>query len=208
MRIAVMGAAGRTGRLAVEKALGHGHDVVAFVHKTQLTVEHPRLTKASGDVLDLPSVRRAIAGCDAVIFALSTGGSTRAHVHEAGIANAIYAMAENHVPRLAVISAAGAFDRSSRWLSLGFRALIATTLRATYDDLEAMERRIMATDFAWSIIRPVGLSDQPPTGHYRISLDGSMLHKSRRVSRGDVASLLLKAVETDTFYRRAVVVGT
>ena len=34
MRILVIGAAGRTGRLVVEQALGHGHDVRAFTHTT------------------------------------------------------------------------------------------------------------------------------------------------------------------------------
>jgi putative NADH-flavin reductase len=207
MRVAIMGAAGRTGRLVVDKALGHGHDVAALVHRTPLAIENAHLTKVSGDVLDLPSVRKAVAGCDAVIFALSTGSGVRTGVHEAGIANVIYAMAENHVAHLAAISAAGAFDRANRNLSLAFRALIATTLRATYDDLEAMERRIMASDLAWTIVRPAGLSDDPPSGHYRISLDGSILHKARRLSRADLASVLLKAVETDTFYRRTLVVG-
>jgi putative NADH-flavin reductase len=208
MRIVVFGAAGRTGVLAVTKALGHGHDVVAFVHSADLPIEHAKLTKVSGDVRDLASVRGAVAGADGVIFALSSAAGSRAHIHEVGVANVIYAMAENAVPKLAVMSAAGAFSRTSSRLTPGFRLMIATALRKTYDDLEAMERRVMATDLAWTIVRPYGLSDAPPTGRYRVSLDGSLLSKAGRIGRADAAALLVKVLETDTYFRRAVVVAT
>jgi putative NADH-flavin reductase len=206
MRLLVFGAAGRVGQLIVAKALGHGHEVTAVVHKSSLGPERPRLQIARADVRELESVRGVMAGHDAVAFALSMA-SGGAGIHEAGIANVVYAMAEACVPRLAAISAAGTFDRCSSRLSLPYRALIATTMRGTYDDLEAMERRIMATDLDWTIVRPVGLSDDAPTGHYRVSLDGALLPKSRRIPRGDVASLVVKALETDTYWRRAVVVA-
>jgi putative NADH-flavin reductase len=208
MRIVVFGSAGRTGRLVVAKALGHGHEVVAVVHKTPLTLENTRLTKIGGDVRDLASVRSAVAGADAVVFALSSASGSRAGIHEAGIAAIIQAMAENHVQRLAVMSAAGTFDRGGRNLSIGYRALVATVLRSTYDDLEAMERRIMASSLAWSIVRPYGLTSGEPTGHYRVTLDGSLMPKGSRISRADVASLLVKTLETDTYFRRAVVVSS
>jgi uncharacterized protein YbjT (DUF2867 family) len=85
--------------------------------------------------------------------------------------------------------------------------LMASVLRSTYDDLEAMERRVMASDFDWTIVRPVGLSDTPATGHYRFSLDGSPLSGGKRVPRADVASLVVKSLETDTYWRRAVVIA-
>jgi putative NADH-flavin reductase len=208
MRIVVFGAAGRTGALVIGKALGHGHDVVAFLHTSTLAMQHERLTKVVGDVRDLDSVRQAVAGADGVVFALSSSSGARSKIHEAGIANVVLAMAENGVRKLAAISAAGTFDRSSRRLSGPYRLLLATTLHKTYDDLEAMERRVMASDLAWTIVRPYGLSDAPAVGHYRLSLDGSLLPKAGRISREDVASILLKALETDTYYRRAVVVAS
>ena len=206
MRLLVFGAAGRTGRLIVTKALGHGHDVTAFVHKRKLDMQHERLRIVSGDVRDLPVVSSAVSGHSAVAFALSTSiGATS--VQEAGIANVIYAMAENGVDRLSAVSCAGTFERNSPKLSLAHRMLIASALRSTYDDLEAMERRIMASDLDWTIVRPVGLNDAPPTGHYRFSLDGSPLPDAKRVSRADVASMVVKSLETDTYWRRAVVIA-
>lgn len=206
MRILVFGAAGRTGRLVVERALGHGHDVSAFIHATPLALSHQRLNVVHGDVRDFSAVERAMAGTDAVAFALSQGSGGKS-IHEAGIANVIHAMAAADVRRLAAISAAGTFARTDKALSIAYRTLIKTTLRAAYDDLEAMERRIMTTALDWTIVRPVGLSDDPPSGTYRVSLDGTLLKKASRISRSDVAAVVVKALETNTYLRRTVVVG-
>lgn len=204
MRILVIGAAGRTGRLIVERALGHGHDVTGLVHGSVLELNHPQLTVVRGDVTDLESVRSVIDPDAAV--ALAVGGGSGG-LHEQAAANVIYAMAEQGARRLAVMSAAGTFARSDKALSIGYRALVATALRATYDDLEAMERRVMASDLDWTIVRPVGLTDGPATGDYRVSLDGSIPPKVSRISRADVAAVLLKALETDTYWRRTVVIA-
>jgi putative NADH-flavin reductase len=205
MRLLVFGAAGKTGKLIVAKALGHGHEVTAFINKKHFDMQHDRLRVTRGDVRDTVSVATAMAGHSAVAFAVTNplGGSD---LLEAGIANVIYAMAEKNVTRLCAVSAAGTFDRNSPQLSFGYRMLMASVLRSTYDELEAMERRIMASDLDWTIVRPVGVSDSPASGHYRFSLDGSMLPDAKRVSREDVASLVVKSLETETYWRRAVVI--
>ena len=115
--------------------------------------------------------------------------------------------AVHEVSRVAAVSAAGTFARGDRRLSLGYRMLVATTMRSVYDALEAMEMRIMASALEWTIVRPVGLSDAPASGEYRLSLDGSLLAKASRISREDVASLVVKALETDLYVRRAVVIA-
>ena len=207
MRITVFGAAGKTGRLVVERALGHGHDVTAFVHNTPLAIEHPALTIVQGDIRDFDAVKSAVDFRQGVAFALSQGSTAGHDIHEAGIANVIHAMADTLVSKLAAVSAAGTFARKDKNLSVKYRALIATALRPVYDDLEAMELRIMASDLDWTIVRPVGLTDEPPSGTYRISRDGSLLGKSARISRADVASLVVKALETDTYWRQSVVIA-
>jgi len=207
MRLLVVGAASRLGRLVVSKALGHGHEVTALVYRASSGAVDPRLRVIEGDVRQAQMMQEVVRGKDSVAFALSPrfGG---AGIHETGIANVIWAMAEGGVSRLAAVSAAGAFDRSDRALSIGYRLRLATTMRSTLDDLEAMERRIMASDLGWTIVRPFGMSDEPATGHYRVSLDGSLLRDPKRIPREDVASILVKALETDAYVRRAVVVAT
>lgn len=205
MKVLVIGATGRTGRLIVDAALGHGHDVTAFVHVTETSFD-PRVRVARGDVLDFDDVSAAVEGHHAVAVAIGRRTGT-GPFHAPAVANVVHAMALHQVRRLAVLSAAGTFARTDKRLSLAFRALIATTMRGTYDDLEDMERRIMASALDWSIIRPVGLTDAPASGDYRISLSGQLVPKASRISRGDVAGVMLKALESDSYLRRAVVIA-
>lgn len=206
MRLLVIGAAGRTGRELVEQALGHGHDVTAFVHEHALDLSHPRLAVVTGDAREFEDVSRAVEGHTGVAIAIGYGGKPVTGMHEAAAANVVHAMAVTGATRLVALSASGAFNRTNPNISLAGRAMIATRGKA-YDDLENMERRVMASDLDWTIVRPVGLSEEPASGHYRISLDGSIPPKTKRISRADVAAVMLKALETETYRRRAVVVA-
>ncbi len=202
----MVGAAGRTGQHVVEQALGHGHEVRAFVHRTALELTGPHLEHVKGDVCSFDDVDRAVAGCDAVVFAAGSGGRG-VSVYSEGSANVLHAMAAHGVSALVAISAAGVFARSDPRLPLAFRAMIATVLRPVYDDMERMEQRVAASGVDWTIVRPVGLSDGPRTGRYRVSQDGSMLPKTSRVARADVAALALKAIESGAFARRTLLIA-
>ena len=209
MRIAVIGAAGRTGRHVVEQALGHGDEVVAVARDTgALGMEHARLSVVRADVRDIDSLRRAVEGCDAAVFAVGQRPARHVDLYSVGIANLMQAMAEYDVLRLAAISAAGAFARDDHNLTLGYRLQIATTLRGFYDDLERMETRIMASGMEWTIVRPSGLTDGPLTGRYRLGLDGRPLSAGARVSRADVAAFALKSLKVATWLHRAVSIAS
>lgn len=207
MRILVIGASGRTGRQVVDRALGHGHEVTAFARSGRIDPPDARVRVIAGDALDFDAISAAVEGQDAVVVAIGRKGAAYAPLHEPVVANVVHAMALHGVFRLAVLSAAGTFARNDPNISLAYRARIATTAKGAYDDLEGMERRVMASDLDWAIVRARALSDDPPTGDYRISLDGSIPKTKGRVSRSDVAGLLLKAVETDTYRKRAVVIA-
>ncbi len=207
MRLLVMGATGRTGREVVAQALAHGHEVTAFVHDVPPGIENAGVREVSGDVLDFRAVSSAVLGQEAVVFALSHGRSAEGGVLANGIANIIHAMATYRVGKLVAVSAMGTFARNDRRLSLRYRTLVGTTLRSVYDDLEAMERRIMASDLDWTIVRPSGFTDGPLTGDYRISLGGEVLKGAKQISRADVAAFVLKAVGGSAYSRRAVTIA-
>jgi len=206
VRLLVIGAAGKTGGHLVEQALGHGHEVTAFIHTTPLAIEHPQLEVVRGDVRDFDAVSAAVTGHTGVAITIGYGGKPVTGMHEAAAANVVHAMAVSGATRLAAMSASGAFNRTNPNFSLAARAMIAGRSKA-YDDLEAMERRIMASDLDWTIVRPVGLSNDDATGHYRVMLDASIPAKHGRIARADVAAVLLKALETDTYRRKTVVVA-
>ncbi|MRR11094.1 SDR family oxidoreductase [bacterium] len=208
MRLVVVGASGRTGRLVVEQALGHGQDVVAVARDPdKIASDSERLVVLQGDVRDIDSLRIALADADAVVSAIGVAPADSVDVHTTGIVNLLQAMAELEVDRLAVVSAAGTFARSDRNLTAGYRLLVRTTMRRLYDDLEGMEQRIMASGVVWTIVRAAGLTDGPLTGEYRLGEHGRPLAGGKRISRADLAAFLLKSVETQRWARKAVTIA-
>ena len=207
MRLLVLGASGRIGRQVVEQALGHGHDVTAFVRDpARLGITHERLSVIPGDVTDAAAVQAAVDGQDAVVSALGSRGERPVRVYSDGIANTIRAMVARGVPRLVVVSAAGA-GGERRGLPVLYRLMLANPLmREVYEDLERMEGDVMLSDLDWTIVRPAALTDGPQVGHYRV-VEGGFVPRGRSISRADVAALALKSVEAGLYVRRAVAVA-
>lgn len=207
MRILVLGAGGRTGRNIVEQALGHGHEVTAFLRDPSVLEPRERLRIVAGDVTDAAAVRAAVADADAVVSAIGSGGRRPVTAISDGVANAIRAMSVRGVRRLVVVSAAGV-NAAPGEAPLTLRAFAGSPLwRPVYDDLERMEGDVMLSDLDWTIVRPSGLTDGPLTGRYR-TVAGSVVPKARKVSRADVAALVLKCAEGPLYSRMAVAVAT
>src|SRR6516162_1242562 len=107
MKIAVIGANGRTGRIVVEDALARGHQVVAVTRADGVSEPNDaNLIDARADVRDVDALRRALVGADAVISAVGVGTSRApTDVYSTGVSSTLGAMESNGAANLAVISA-------------------------------------------------------------------------------------------------------
>src|ERR1700722_11074924 len=116
MKIAVIGAAGRTGRQVVRQALDRGHAVVAVARSPErLDISGDRLTVAAADVRDADALAAALVGADAIVTTFgAAAGRKPTDVYSAGITNVLAAMDTNGVRRLAVISASPAGPRAEQ----------------------------------------------------------------------------------------------
>src|SRR3954454_7208877 len=70
MRLVVLGATGRTGRLLIEQALERGSEVVAYVRRPEAVPERPGLLVVGGQLTDQPAFRSALSGADAALCAI------------------------------------------------------------------------------------------------------------------------------------------
>lgn len=208
MKVAVIGAAGKTGRLAVAEALVRGHEVVAVVRDpARVALAHERLTTAQADARDEAELTAALAGADAVISTLgrSSQGKAVQPVFTAAMRATLAAMRTNGASRLAVISAQGVGAESDAGLALGLRVMRALLGKAV-DDMREMERLVMGSDLQWTIARPGGLSDKPK-GPYLVE-PGDALKGHPRTRRADLAEVLVLAVTEERWPRQAVVVAS
>jgi nucleoside-diphosphate-sugar epimerase len=74
LKILVLGATGRTGRLVVEQALAAEHTVTAFARDpSKLKLRNDRLTIVNGDAHNVDDLSAALKGQDAVINTIGGG---------------------------------------------------------------------------------------------------------------------------------------
>jgi len=188
MKISVFGASGRTGILIVFQALKEGHQVTAFTRQaSKVTIRHDNLQIIEGDLSDYVKVKSAIAGHDAVLCALGTDRGSAGTVLSDATRMIIRAMEETGVRRLICMSSAGILGNDAGfWFGKIFMPLF---LRKVFADKRRQAEVIRASRLDWVIIRPVGLTDSPRTGTYKIHADKPTSHS---VPRADVADFMLK----------------
>jgi putative NADH-flavin reductase len=198
MKIAVIGAAGRTGRQAVRQALNRGHEVVAVARSPEkLDVTGDRLTVAAADVHDADALARAVVGADAIVTTYGAAAGRQAtDIYSAGITNVLAAMDGGGVRRLAVISASPAGPRAEQPAALRLLVLpiLDRLFAGAYADLRRMETVLARRgDLEWVCLRPPRLLDRPATGVYR--LDRKPLPRSGSLTYPDLATALLDCTD-------------
>jgi biliverdin reductase / flavin reductase len=194
MKVLVVGATGRTGRLLVKGALERGHEVTALVRAPEKLGDLAGLVGVvAGDVLDGGVVSDAVDGQEAVLVALSAAHRRSAPaVNSLGTLNVIRSMQRYGVRRLVVLSASGTSpgrDPNLPWIF--DRVLKPVLLGPAYDDLRRMETSVRQSELDWTIVRASGmLSNDPPRGVYRTG-PGYSLPGGRKISRADLAEYML-----------------
>ncbi|WP_214412724.1 NAD(P)-dependent oxidoreductase [Sphaerisporangium fuscum] len=221
--IAVVAAAGRTGKIIVEQALAAGHQVTAIARNPDALRVRPgvpadsgtstvaraadaRLTVRAADVLRPGTLDGLLSGHDAVISALGSAGRGPTTVYSAGTASIAGAMGTTR--RLIVLSSAGlAAPADAGPVTRLFTRLLYRVMRDTYTDMLRMEELLAATDLDWTAVRPTGLTDRPATGRPRASV-GATQRVGSRTSRADLAAYILGHLDDPATFRTAVAVSS
>lgn len=203
MNILVFGAAGKTGKLVVDRALAAGHTVTAFVHDPDFA--HPEVRVIAGDADNPDTVRKAVVGHDAVIDTI--GGKTpykSTDLETSAARNIVEAMKAEGVNRLLVISMMGVGDSGDQAPFWYEHLLLPTWLHGATPDKSGMEDAVSHSGLRFTIARPPVLSDDPATGSYHIVPAGEKAHK---ITRADLAQFLVDELLNNAYINQAVVVA-
>ena len=212
MKIVVLGATGKTGRLLVEQASVRGDQVVAYVRNPQGIASIPGLRIAVGQLGDMSALKATIIGTDAVLVCLGThNGRWKKNVGlmQQSVPTIIEAMKEANVPRLVLLSAYGVGD-SARTAGLIAFLVYKTVVRAIYHDKERSEALLPASGLKWTLVYPVILTDGPPAEAVEVR-SMAQVHKVAglpKVSRADVASVMLDAAKDDRTIGQTLIVSS
>ena len=207
--ILVIGASNGTGLETVKRALEKGYRVRAFARSAdQICLDDPNLERLTGDAIVPADVRRALPGIDAVIQTLGVKAGPGMVVRGTKLFSEatrvlVDAMQAEGISRLIALTGFGAGDSRNQGgclYDLGFNAILGRV----YDDKNVQEHLIRSSDLAWTIARPVILTDRPATQRYRVVLDPAEWSPGT-IARADVADFLVRQVPSDEYLRKAPV---
>jgi len=198
MNIIIFGATGTIGRHLIEQALVQGHYVTAFAREpSTLKSKHKNLSVVAGDVLDPDAVSSAIKGHDGVLIALGAG--RKGDVRAVGTKHIIEAMEDQGVRRLVCQTTLGAGDSHSHLNFFWKHIMFGLLLKDAMADHEEQEALIRQSNLEWVGLRPAAFTDGPVTGDYKLGFPQSAKGLALKVSRADVANVMLKQMTDDTY---------
>ena len=211
MKIAVVGAAGRTGRRVVERALERGDEVVAIARDPRKLAgvgdATGRMRTVAATAVDVAGLTAAFQGVDAVVSTLGHNKTSGTEVLAEGITATLTAMDAAGVHRLVVVSASGHLtDGDALPVRVIVKPILGAFLREQFADMRVMERIVKSSDADWTIMRPPMLTDKDARGSYRSRRDGNV-RGSFRMTRDGLATAILDQLGDRTTIRQAVSVA-
>ncbi|MDQ0576663.1 NAD(P)-dependent oxidoreductase [Agromyces albus] len=194
MRVAVLGASGRTGGLVAEEARARAHEVIAVVRRAASAPNGTTERIAEGR--DAAALAAALAGCDAAVFAIGPSGTSADHlVMRESMPALIEAMRIAGVRRLVVVSASGPFTQGDDpFLKFVAKPIVQRILREPFSDFVATEPVVRSSRLDWTIVRPPQLKDGAARGRYRRA-NGAGVPFGVSIRRADLARAVLDVLE-------------
>jgi uncharacterized protein YbjT (DUF2867 family) len=187
VQLLVIGSTRGTGRLLVDRLVADGHDVRAMI-RDPAQAEDRRAAGADPVLGDLEGeLRDAIAGVEAIAFCAGSGSQTgpdatlRVDLH--GAVRTIDLAVELGATRYVMLSSMAADD------PLRGSEAIRHYLAAKH----AADRILATSGLAATIVRPGGLTHDPPTG--RVVVGVPRLERRGSIPRADVAAVMARCLD-------------
>lgn len=215
MKLAIIGAAGKTGITTTRQALARGHEVVAVCRDPSATrldefASHDDFERITAPVVsDEAMLTRALAGCDAVVAMLITAYKLKATELVTALGRAT---ASNGVKRLvftagemtAIREDGETFTLRQRIMTAVVPPLMWLTPYSMSDMLQSSVLVRQQAGWDWTIVRAPTLRDAPAEGYRFCAIDE--VTGSHSLSREDYAACMLDSLENAEHHGRTLTV--
>jgi putative NADH-flavin reductase len=203
MKIAVIGACGRTGILVCKEAINKGHDIVGLARSecTDLKIEF-----ALGDALKLDDIEKAIKGCDVVISVIGHVKLREYNTQTIAIKNIIKAMNNQNIKRIISLTGSGVRVKGDK-ISLIDRSLnipLKIVDKSRIQDGIDHYNCLTSSNLNWTVLRVLKLTNQDKIVPYKLTAGGPA---KMFVSRATVAKILVYLAESNDWSKSAPVVS-
>jgi uncharacterized protein YbjT (DUF2867 family) len=199
MRVLVLAAHGKLGRVVAERLDADGHEVRGFVRRLpDKSATTRQIEYFQGNALEQETVFAALSGQEVVVNTIGPGTIKKNTVETATTRVVLQALARTSVVRYIAMSSAMVapvsfvFDRI-------VKPLIFRNLYREHCEKEALVR---STNLDWTIVRPSKLTDRLAKGY----IESTTVRPKGpiTISRGDVADLVSKVIIQRLYVRQAV----
>lgn len=204
MRIAILGASGRTGQQLVRQALDAGHEVFALVRRPEsFPIQHEKLTVLHGDAMNRQDVEKVVKKGEVVLSVLGYSKGSSRDVQSVATRYIITSMYQFGKRRLITLTNTYIpFQQDGNGLGQRFKRIMfqlfsGSTYRDTLDAAQAIKK----SSLDWTIVRTARLTDGPHTGGYDVIVGSS------HISRANAADFMLKHLEDKTYIHEAPVIS-
>ena len=215
MKIAVLGGTGRTGKLVVDIALEKGYEVNCLVRDRSQLVPTKGLTLVEGVPNASNTLEKLMEGCSALINILNVSRTNDFPWAPLRAPENLISDAMHRVTRIASDSGTERIISCSAWgvhetkkdLPFWFRLLIdKSNIGPAYADHERQETILENSAAAWTIVRPVGLTNSPALQLVQESFANTP-KPQLTISRATLAKYLVSCIENEALIHKKVVIS-
>ena len=202
MKLAILGASGRTGSELVTQALDAGHEIKVLARNPEkLGAWRSRVTVVQGSVTDASAVERLVEGSDVVLSALGHVRDSPRDVLSVAANHILAGMRRYGIRRLVVLASTAVTDPADHPTPVQrlVERVAEYFMGSLADDDPAAALIIASSDVDWTIVRAVLLTNGPRTRRLRVGNFGR--GTGIRVSRADIADFMLGCVVEGTHIR-------
>lgn len=215
MKILLLGATGRTGKLVLERALENGHSVNCLSRNSQRIKQKDKLKIFEGNPNTSTDLKKAISDCDAVISVLNISRKSdfpwsklrTPKTYLSDVMQLLVPIAQKgNSNRIAICSAWGVED-SREEIPKWFKWFIDNSnIGIAYQDHQRQEKIITASHLDWTIVRPVGLTNSKRKEKIKETFENKP-KPSLVISRKSVAEYLVESLNRTDLIRKKVVIS-
>ncbi len=182
MKVLVIGASGKTGRLVVQKLLAQSQQIQALVRREEAAAEL-RALGAETVVADLTGdVSHTLTGCNAVVFTAGAGMTgDPEEVDYRGAVKLMEAAEAQNISRFVMVSSLGT----------GYAERMPEMLKPYLGAKQKAEKVLEDSALEYTTVKPGGLTDAAGTGKVILA---EVLAQSGRISRADVTEIVAEVL--------------
>jgi nucleoside-diphosphate-sugar epimerase len=216
MRILILGATGRTGKLVLEQSLQRRYTVNVLVRDKSKLLQHDEwLTAFEGSPEDKIALGTAMKGCEAIISALNISRvsdfpwsklRSAKDFLSVTMKNIIELAPRHNIERIIFTSAWGVGE-TRKEIPGWFRWFIDhSNIRYPYEDHARQEVLLKSTSLHWTSVRAAGLTNSKKKKKIIVSFNNEPKPRLT-ISRGNVAGFMLDVLEKNLYLGQMPVVS-